>query len=128
MHNETNTEYYDIQSILFYDPVLSYGVVGDDIPAVPFVEYWDPLFSLNETFMDDLRQRADDCGYTGFIETAMTFPPTGPLPTPPNAEGNKDKCNLWTDVYLAAPLVNPCWDVYQVATTSCLRPLIPGHV
>ena len=118
MHNETDTTYYNIESILFYDPSTSYSVVQDDIPTVPFVEYWDPLFSLNATYMDDLRNRADKCGYTAFMEEAMTFPPNGPLPTPPNVNGNKANCDLWSEVVnYAAPAVNPCWDVYQVATT-----------
>ena len=119
MHNESDTCYYNIESILFYDPSTSYGVVQDQIPTVPFVEYWDPLFSLNDTFMADLRQRADSCGYTAFMETAMQFPPTGLLPTPPEID-TSDNCNLWNDVINAASLVNPCWDVYQVATTCPL--------
>lgn len=117
MHNETNKAYYDVRGILFYDPSTSYGVVQDDIPTVPFVDYWSGLFSLNETFLNDIHERADKCGYTQFMETAMTFPPTGPLPTPPNVDGNKKGCSIWADVINAAPLVNPCWDVYQVATT-----------
>ena len=67
MHNATNTDYYDIRSIMFYDPSTSYNVVQDQIPTVPFVDYWDPLFSLNQTFMDDIHRRADKCGYTAFI-------------------------------------------------------------
>ncbi|KAK5707500.1 hypothetical protein LTR97_000034 [Elasticomyces elasticus] len=117
MHNASDTTYYDISSILFYDPSTSYGVVQDDIPAVPMVDYWAPLFSFNDTFMDDLHKRADACRYTDFIETAMTFPPNGTLPTPPNVNGDVDGCSLWADVYNAAMLVNPCWDVYQIATT-----------
>ena len=114
MHNETNTEYYDVQGVLFYDPVLTYGAVQDSIPAVPFVDYWAPLFSLNDTFMDSLHERADSCGFTEFMETAMTFPPKGPLPDPPSAHAHG--CHLWKDIIPAAQAVNPCWDVYQVAT------------
>ena len=120
MHNETNKKYYDVNGVLFYDPVLSYDVVGDQIPSVPFVDYWDPLFSLNDTFMADIHQRADDCGYTDFMETAMQFPPSGPLPTPPNVDGKQKGCDIWDDIITAAQAVNPCWDVYQVATTCPL--------
>ncbi|KAK3054734.1 hypothetical protein LTR09_004463 [Extremus antarcticus] len=121
MHNETNTEYYDIQSIMIYDPSTSYNVVQDQIPTVPFVEYWAPLFSLNDTYMDHLRHLHQECGYADFMETAMQFPPKGPLPTPPHPNiggGSGARCDIWGDVaYYAAPAVNPCWDVYQVATT-----------
>ncbi len=29
-------------------------------------------------------------------------------------------CDIWTDIYYAASLVNPCFDLYQVATTCPL--------
>ncbi|KAK3115666.1 hypothetical protein LTR53_004767 [Teratosphaeriaceae sp. CCFEE 6253] len=103
MHNATDTTYYNISSILFYDPSTR-----------------APLFSLNDTYMADLHKRADACGYTEFIDIAMTFPPTGPLPTPPNVNGDMKGCSLWNDVINAALLVNPCWDVYQIATTCPL--------
>lgn len=117
MHNKTDKTYYGIDSILFYDPVTSYGVVQDDIPAVAFVDYWSPLFSLNKTFMDDIHTRAETCGYNAFMDLAMQFPPKGILPTPPNVNYDVAGCSLWDDIVTAAPLVNPCWDVYQVATT-----------
>jgi len=115
--NASNTDYYDISSVLFYDPSTSYQVVQDDIPAVPFVDYWSGLFSLNDSFMADIHKRADDCGYTAFMDLAMTFPPTGPLPTPPNVDYSMPGCSIWNDIINAALLVNPCWDIYQVATT-----------
>jgi carboxypeptidase D len=119
MHNETNTEYYDIRGSLIYDPSTTYDVVQRDIPTVPMVEYWAPLFSLNETYMDHIRNLHESCGYADFMETAMTFPPKGPLPTPPHANLQfGTKCSIWGDIAnYAAPAVNPCWDVYQIATT-----------
>ncbi|KAK4540376.1 hypothetical protein LTR36_009233 [Oleoguttula mirabilis] len=120
MHNETDTVYYDIQSTMMYDPSTSYGVLQDDIPTVPFVDYWSGLFSFNQTFMDDIHRRADACGYTAFYELAMQFPPNGTLPTPPNVNDDIAGCEIWDDVFSAALLVNPCWDVYQVATTCPL--------
>ena len=111
MHNASDTVYYGVDSIMIYDPSTSYDVVQQQIPAVPFVDYWKPLFNFNETYMDDLHERADSCGYTEFMETAMTFPPTGPLPTPPQVDTSAN-CDLWDDVINAAMLVNPCWGRY----------------
>lgn len=48
----------------------------------------------------------------------MAFPPPGPLPNPPNMSA--PGCDIWTDIYYAASLVNPCFDLYQVATTCPL--------
>ena len=109
MHNASDTTYYGIDSIMFYDPSTSYDVVQQDIPAVPFVDYWKPLFNLNDTYMADLHQRADECGYTEFMETAMTFPPSGLLPAPPQYYNMSAKCSIWNDVIEAAMEVNPCW-------------------
>ncbi|OTA34359.1 hypothetical protein BTJ68_07115 [Hortaea werneckii EXF-2000] len=120
MHNQTDETYYDVESILFYDPSMSYGVVQDSIPTVPFVEYWSNLFNFNDTFMEDIRSRSAKCGYDDFMDLALTFPPNGTLPTPPNVEGDQEGCDIWDDVITAAQLINPCWDVYQVATTCPL--------
>ncbi|WPH01834.1 alpha/beta-hydrolase, protein [Acrodontium crateriforme] len=120
MHNATNTHYYNIQSILIYDPSLSYGTVQENIPAVPFVDYHANLFNLNKTTMDYLHRRHKACGYADFLETALQFPPKGPLPTPPNVSGGEDDCNLYYSIQDAVLITNPCWDIYQVATTCPL--------
>lgn len=70
--------------------------------------------------MNDLNNRSEACGYTSFLEEALTFPPKGILPTPPNVDYTMEGCDLWNDVINAASLVNPCWDVYQIATTCPL--------
>lgn len=108
MHNASDKAYYGVESVMFYDPSTSYDVVQQQIPAVPFVDYWKPLFSFNDSYMDELHQRADECGYTAFMETAMKFPPDGPLPTPPQVN-TSDRCDLWDSIITAAQAVNPCW-------------------
>lgn len=118
MHNATDKNYYNIDSIMFYDPSLTYDAVQEDIPAVPFVDYWAPLFSLNDSTMDYLHQQHEACGYAKFLEEALVFPPKGPLPTPPSNED--PSCQLFNDVVNAASIKNPCWDIYQVATTCPL--------
>jgi carboxypeptidase D len=118
--NANDTEYYNISSIMIYDPSLNSDAVQQQIPAVPFVDYWGPLLSLNETFTADIHKRADACNYTSFIDEYLAFPPDGPLPTPPNVNKDVVGCDLWTDIYYAAITVNPCFDIYQVATTCPL--------
>ncbi|SLM33597.1 carboxypeptidase d [Lasallia pustulata] len=120
MFNANDTDYYNIDSILIYDPSTSSSAVQEQIPAVAFVEYWDNLFSLNATFMANLTSQADACGYTAFLNDYLVFPPNGTLPTPPNVDGDVPGCDLWDAIYYAASEINPCFDVYQIATTCPL--------
>lgn len=120
MFDADDKEYYNISSIMVYDPSLSSDAVQEQIPAVPFVDYWGPLLGLNDTFNEDIHARADSCNYTSFLDDYLIFPPTSPLPTPPNVDGDVEGCDLWSDIYYAATEVNPCFDVYQVATTCPL--------
>lgn len=100
---------------LFYDPVITSGEVSNSIPAAQMVNYWQNTFNLNDTFMKHINDKADSCGFTDFINTAMTFPPSGPLPNPPKP--NDASCDIWNEILPAALLVNPCWDVYDLTTT-----------
>ena len=88
------------------------------MPAVPFVDYWSGLFSLNETYLASIHERADSCGYTEYFDTYLTFPPPGPAPDTLNS--SKPGCDLWDEIYYAVSSVNPCFDIYQVATTCPL--------
>lgn len=84
------------------------------------MEYWNNLFALNATFMANLTSQADSCGYTSFLNDYLVFPPKGLLPTPPNVNGDVPGCDLWDAIYYAASEINPCFDIYQVATTCPL--------
>jgi carboxypeptidase D len=120
MINANDTTHYNFSSMMIYDPSLSYGVVQEQIVTAPFVDYWAPLLGLNDSFMSYMHETADSCGYTSFLEEALQFPPKGPLPTPPNVAGDNTTCDLFTAAQNAISLVNPCYDVYQVATTCPL--------
>ena len=113
-------QYYNFSSLLIYDPSLSTDVVQEQIPTAPFIDYWGSLLDLNESFIEYIHKTADDCGYTAFLENALTFPPTGPLPTPPNVANDNDTCDVFDAVFNAVSLINPCFDIYQVATTCPL--------
>ena len=120
MIGANDTTYYNFSSLMIYDPSLSYDVVQQQIPTVPFLDYWAPLINLNDSFMEYAHQTANDCGYTAFLEEALTFPPKGPLPTPPNVSNDNDTCDIFDVAQSAMTLANPCYDIYQVATTCPL--------
>ncbi|KEF62364.1 carboxypeptidase D [Exophiala aquamarina CBS 119918] len=120
MFNANDTDYYNISSIMIYDPSLSYDVVQQHIPVTSFVDFWGPLLDLNASFVADLHAQADACGYTAFMDDYLVYPPKGPLPTPPNYDLSNDTCDTFDAVFNAISLVNPCFDIYQVATTCPL--------
>lgn len=95
MHNASDTTYYNVDSIMIYDPSVSYDVVTNQVPSVPFVDNWSGLFNFNETFMAHLHEKWESCGYADFYKEALTFPPKGPLPEPPNLDGSDEECLLW---------------------------------
>ena len=68
--------------------------------------------------MKDIHSRADKCGYTEFINRNLVFPPPGPFPEPPDM--NAPGCNVFGDIFDAVSLVNPCFNIYHVATTCPL--------
>ena len=120
MFNKKDKTYYNISSIQINDPSLSYNAIQQQIPAVPFVDFWGPLLDLNSTYLAEIHKTAQDCGYTQYLEQYLAFPPKGKLPTPPNADGSNATCDLWDSIYAAAVEINPCFDIYQVATTCPL--------
>ncbi|KIW11427.1 hypothetical protein PV08_10727 [Exophiala spinifera] len=120
MFNANDTEYYNISSILIYDPSLSYDVVQEQLPAAAFANYWADALYLNKTYMESLNNMSDVCGYTSFLEEALTFPPKGPLPSPPNLDLEDDSCDTFDSLFYAISEVNPCFDIYQIFTTCPL--------
>lgn len=42
---------------------------------MPYVNYWQNLFYLNETFLDTMNERAAFCNYTAYLDKYLTFPP-----------------------------------------------------
>lgn len=117
--DQADPKYYDVKGILIYDPSVAADTVLEDIPSVPFVDRWSGLFNLNQSFTDEIHERAEKCGYNDYLETYLTFPPVSKLPAP--NQTNKDEgCGIWSDIIDATMLTNPCFDVYQVATTCPL--------
>lgn len=120
-----DSTYYNVSGVLIYDPVLGYDDIQETIPAVAFTDYWPGLFPFNDSFVADIHDRAEKCGYTDYLNKYLVYPPAGEQPTilPGQFDNGttKDECAaLYFDIANAAILVNPCWDIYQVATTCPL--------
>lgn len=121
MLNKNDTTYHNLEATMIYDPSTSYDAIQEQIPAVQFVDYWYGLMPFNDTFRAELHNMSDSCGYTDYIEKYLAFPPPGPFPSElpgQDADGNTlDGCDVFDAIYNEVFYVNPCWDIYQVATT-----------
>lgn len=82
------------------------------VPAVAALNHYATVFTLNDTFMADINHRANECGYTQFLETALTFPPPKPFPIAPDT--TQPGCNVWDQIVKAATYTNPCFNMYHL--------------
>lgn len=100
--------YFNFKGSLMNDPLINNNNVMRQIPAMAFVEKWNGLLGLNDTFLADVRSRARTCGYVSFLENHLQYPANNILPSPPggvkDAEGS---CDIWDDIIDAATLLNP---------------------
>lgn len=106
---------------MIYDPSTSYDQIQEQIPAVQFVDYWYGLMPFNDSFRAYIHNMSDSCGYTDYINTHLQFPPSGPQPVslPGTSDGISVSadCDVFDAIYNEVFYINPCWDIYQVATT-----------
>jgi carboxypeptidase D len=120
-----DTTYFDMKGVLIYDPILTHDEVQEQIPAVHFVDYWKGLHPFNDTFNAYIHNRSLECGYTDFVETYLVYPPAGQQPNKlpgTDADGSTlPECYaIFDEIIEASMVLNPCWDIYQVATTCPL--------
>ncbi|PSR83149.1 hypothetical protein PHLCEN_2v5798 [Hermanssonia centrifuga] len=99
------------------DPVIGWDVIQSELPAVNFVHKYENVFSLNQTFMAQIDAAAERCGYSTYSATHVTFPPKGLLPLPGKSTEGDPGCFLWEEVFDAALLVNPAFDIYRIFDT-----------
>ena len=125
--SEDDTDYYNLAGIAINDPIIGDETIQQQVVIVPFVEYWSNLFYFNETFMNQIRERADQCNYTSYMDQYYTFPPPpGPFPVLPDPYLDENyTCDMFDTVLEAAILINPCFDLYHI-TATC--PFVYGHL
>ncbi|KAI0771706.1 alpha/beta-hydrolase [Trametes elegans] len=103
-----------LNGIWIADPLIGNFVDQQQIPAVDFVHNYEAVFALNQTFLKHLDEVADRCGYAGYVDKHVTFPPKGPLPLPGNSTDGDEGCDVWDEIYAAALLVNPGFNIYRI--------------
>jgi carboxypeptidase D len=120
MLNKKDKQYYDLEATMIYDPSTTFDALAEQAPVVQLADYHQSLFPFNDTFKAYIHNKSDACGYTDYMNKYLQFPPPGPFPTQlpgafPNGTTHPD-----CDVFYAASILNPCFDIYQIATTCPL--------
>lgn len=116
MLDAEDTTYYNMSGMIIYDPSISAGQLSGDITAVPFVDKHRNLFPFNASYIESLHKADKSCGFAAFREKYLTYPPPGHMPSKLPGE-NEDCYGLAYEIQDAVTLLNPCFDIYQVATT-----------
>ncbi|KAF2492862.1 alpha/beta-hydrolase [Lophium mytilinum] len=93
------------------------------VVQLAYVEYWNKLFYLNETFLEEMREHNEFCNYTQYMDKYLTFPPPQePFPVLPDPYASEDyTCDQFDNFYAAILAVNPCYNIYHI-TETCPHP------
>lgn len=80
---------------------------------------YQSVLALNQSFVAEINDRAEQCGFTDFLSKALTYPPTSTLPK--LLDSHQRDCRLWGKIMTAALEVNPCFNAYH-PTDFCPQP------
>ncbi|KAF2803373.1 alpha/beta-hydrolase [Mytilinidion resinicola] len=118
-----DTDYYNLAGVGINDPIIGDETNQQQVVQLAFVEYWNNLFYLNETFLDEMRAHNEFCNYTQYQEKYLTFPPPQePFPVLPDPYASEDyTCDQFDNFYSAIIAVNPCYNIYHI-TETCPHP------
>lgn len=115
MLDQNDTTYYDLSGALVYDPCIGEFVsIQEEYVAVPYVQANNNILNLNESFLAELENLHQTCGYADYLEKYYTFPPSSvqpPLFFNYTSAGDCDVFDLINNALLA---VNPCFDIYEI--------------
>ena len=109
-----------LAGIAINDPIIGDGTNQQMVVQVPYVEYWQNLLYLNDSFIERIRARQDECGYSDYLNTYLTYPPPQ-LPFPTLTEPsrrNNYSCDQFDSIYEAILEVNPCFNIYHISAWS----------
>ncbi|KAJ5226512.1 hypothetical protein N7468_007737 [Penicillium chermesinum] len=93
MLDRNETTHYNLKGIQINDPSINEDSVMIYAPAVAALNYFSRVFSLNDTFTAEINKKADQCGYTKFLD---------------------DGCDVWDQIVKAATYINPCFNIYHL--------------
>ena len=64
--------------------------------------------------MNYLNEQNKKCNYAGYLDKHLKYPPKGLLPLPGQSVEADPGCDIWTDIFEAAVLINPAFNEYRI--------------
>ncbi|CAG7974589.1 unnamed protein product [Penicillium salamii] len=118
MLDQNDTKHFNISGALMYEPCIGqWDYIQAELPAYPFVEKNADLFNFNQSFMADLKDTYEQCGFKDYNDEYLTFPASG---IQPPKLMNYSECDIYNMIYNEAYNPNPCWNPSNVAQTCPL--------
>ena len=68
----------------------------------------------SQTFLGYLDEKNKECNYAGYLDKYLEYPPTELLPLPGKSVEADPGCDLWTEIFNAALLINPAFNIYRI--------------
>lgn len=116
-------DYYKLGGVAINDPIIGDGTLQQQAVIFPYIEYWQNIFNLNQTYLNALRWTHQHCGYEKYLKKYGTFPPPqGKFPVLPDPYADTDPksnytCDIFDYAYAAAVDQNPCFNIYHITDT-----------
>jgi carboxypeptidase D len=116
-------KYWNLAGISINDPIIGDETIQQQVVILPYVEFWQNLLYLNDSFMTTIRQHQKDCGYQDYYDQYFTFPAQQkPFPAIADPfESENATCDQFDNFYSAILEVNPCFNIYHI-TETCPHP------
>jgi carboxypeptidase D len=108
-----------------YDPCIgSYVYTQEEAVTVPFIVENNNMIGLNKSYIAQLEQLDETCGFKEYRDTYLTFPASGVQP-PKYFDYDADAaCDVADTASAAAFGPNPCFNSYEI-NTQCPIPSDP---
>ncbi|KAK8071315.1 serine carboxypeptidase [Apiospora hydei] len=101
--------YYNVSGMLIYDPSIGEDPVQTSAVVVPFAGYYANLMPFNNSFSAAIHEQHQSCGFANYTAKYL------------HSGAFSNECSdLFNAVFEAQFSLNPCFDIYQVATTCPL--------
>ncbi|KAF6834464.1 carboxypeptidase [Colletotrichum plurivorum] len=110
-------KYYKLGGVGINDPILGDDTLQSQAVVYPFVESWQSLFNLNQSYMNALRWTHEHCNYSSYLAENVAFPAKGPWPPIQRERSRNGTCDIFSWALDGATNANPCFNLYHISET-----------